>query len=604
MNKIGFAIKITSQGAGQPIAVNGGDWVQHTVDIRDLLKHIPSMEDDHRRSILFFSFDESGCYITVARTISGRPGDNVAGWIYIPSSIIVDGRRVNELINQARTIIFGSGVPDEEELRQIFSQEYELRKVPVKYQPSNKAGGIAKRDTVIYSIQELMGEARYQPYYSNYAYVVLTDEINSVVDATDLTNEPLKIPIVLFPPTSQEQREAFGEDVTIKLSNGRVFQNPILTNKDTIITLSANREGFEPIVFPVTAESDGQTCPLPRNTEWKKRITAANFKVVAETGEPLQERARIRINGTELSKLPLLLTREQALEAEVSVNVKGYEPYTRHLDLWNSELQKIRLQIEIKKFVAKIDLKNGRQGEITVSGPEIDETESPIQGYTYTGRRLEYQPEGVWKNRLIGFAAAAVIALVILLFYGFSHIEFKKGFPWFQIVNTEQTQEQKKEQEDRKQQETTITKEVQTPEKKESESARNAIEYLDSHDTWVKEEMNRYEELKGLYEEMNSYNFDAILARETTLAGSQKFSELIEAIQDRKSQMKGDQYNQETDTEITLETYLEKIKAAEQSATPDAKPQTDKKSGSTTGTKGTGAQNPQQKGTRGDVTKA
>lgn len=72
MNKIGFAIKITSQGAGQPIAVNGGDWVQHVVDIRDLLKHIPSMEEDYKRSILFFSFDESGCYITVAHTISGR----------------------------------------------------------------------------------------------------------------------------------------------------------------------------------------------------------------------------------------------------------------------------------------------------------------------------------------------------------------------------------------------------------------------------------------------------------------------------------------------------------------------------------------------------
>ena len=243
MNKIGFAIKITSQGAGQPIAVNGGDWVQHVVDIRDLLKHIPSMEEDYKRSILFFSFDESGCYITVAHTISGRPGDNVAGWIYIPSSIIIDGGRVNELINQARMIIHNSIVPDETELRQIFSQEYELRKIPVKCQSSNQTGGIAKRDTGIYSIQELMGEARYQSYYSNYKYVFLTDEIDSVVDATDLTHEPLKIPIILFPPTSQELYETFGASVTLKLSNGRAFQNPIQTNKDAIISLSAEREG-------------------------------------------------------------------------------------------------------------------------------------------------------------------------------------------------------------------------------------------------------------------------------------------------------------------------------------------------------------------------
>lgn len=595
MNKIGFAIKITREGAGQAIAVNGGDWVRHVVDIRDQLKHIPLMAEDYKRSIIFFSFDESGCYITVAHTISGRVWDNVAGWIYIPSSIVIDGGRVNELINQARMIVHNSIIPDETELRPIFSQEYELRKIPVKYQSSNQTGGIAKRDTGIYSIQELMGEARYQSYYSNYKYVFLTDEIDSVVDATDLTHEPLKIPIILFPPTSQELYETFGASVTLKLSNGRAFQNPIQTNKDAIISLSAEREGFEPIYFPITAENDGQTCPLPRNLEWKKRITTANFKVITETGEILQEKARIWVNGVELSQQPMLLTQRQALSAEVSVKVKGYEPYTGHLDLWNLEIQRVRLQIEIKKFEAKIDLKNGHQGKITVSGPEIDEYESPIQGYAYTGRRLEYQPEGVWKNRLIGFAAAAVIVLVILLVNWFSHIQFKEadGFPWFRIVNTEQVQEQKKP-EIRKQRVETTTKDDQTPEKKESESAYNAVEYLDTHDTWVKEEMINFTELKNLYEEMNSYDFEAIKKRKEMLGKSSRFMELIKVIEDRESPMKG-QYNQETDTKITLSTYIDKIKDEKPAAAIETRPKTGKKPGSTIAGKDTETQNPQEK---------
>ena len=140
----------------------------------------------------------------------------------------------------------------------------------------------------------------------------------------------------------------------------------------------------------------------------------------------------------------------------------------------------------------------------------------------------------------------------------------------------------------------TTTKDDQTPEKKESESAYNAVEYLDTHDTWVKEEMINFTELKNLYEEMNSYDFEAIKKRKEMLGKSSRFMELIKVIEDRESPMKG-QYNQETDTKITLSTYIDKIKDEKPAAAIETRPKTGKKPGSTIAGKDTETQNPQEK---------
>ena len=38
MNKLGFAIKLASQGAGNAIECNKGQWINKVVDIREYLK--------------------------------------------------------------------------------------------------------------------------------------------------------------------------------------------------------------------------------------------------------------------------------------------------------------------------------------------------------------------------------------------------------------------------------------------------------------------------------------------------------------------------------------------------------------------------------------
>ena len=74
MNKLGFAIKLASQGAGNAIECNRGQWISKVVDIREYLKLFNGLQGTDN-IVTFMSFDEGGCYLTLLRAISGRMGD-------------------------------------------------------------------------------------------------------------------------------------------------------------------------------------------------------------------------------------------------------------------------------------------------------------------------------------------------------------------------------------------------------------------------------------------------------------------------------------------------------------------------------------------------
>ena len=74
MNKIGFRIYRFKEGPSVGLTVNEGDWTKKVVDIRDILKLYNS--EDESKFAMFMSFSENGAYITIARAISGRGGDN------------------------------------------------------------------------------------------------------------------------------------------------------------------------------------------------------------------------------------------------------------------------------------------------------------------------------------------------------------------------------------------------------------------------------------------------------------------------------------------------------------------------------------------------
>lgn len=507
MSKIGIAIKITSAGSGQPIAINGGDWAKRVIDVRDILKHIPSMVSDHSKIIVFVSFTEDACLITVARTVSGRPWDNVAGWIHIPSNLVITGQEVNSVISKVKKLISATELPEDAELNALFGKEYDTKSISARYEASKRDGKFAKRDTVIYSLEELLGENRYQSYYSEYNAVFLTSEIDAVVDAEDVSSRKLSTLITLIPPTTREIQDKLGKFVTLLLSSRQVFNDAILLNKGQTITLIAERDGFEPISFMVTAETDGQVCTLPKAV-WSKKISTANFDVKSESGKDLNGKAKISVNDIDITTRPHFFSENECESAYVVISANGYDTFKSKVRLLGYNRLPIVLDRRIEEFRKKIQLKNGATGEISIAGKGINRYESPIKGYVENDGYLEYMPGNVWLQRLIGFGVAVMLWLIILFIGWWDSVEFQttSDFPWIEAVSKEakratiETQTQytlDNSQNEENLDNATVSQTTPT-------DLNAAINYLDSNDVWEKSELEKYPDLHGLFDDLNN----------------------------------------------------------------------------------------------------
>ena len=164
MNKIGFRIYRFKEGPSVGLTVNEGDWTKKVVDIRDILKLYNS--EDESKFAMFMSFSENGAYITIARAISGRGGDNTAAWIYIPNNIEVTGNDIIPIIEVVKEELSASK-SNVERLTQIFNKDYRTTE-SADYMPSSSEKIFAKRDVGFYPLKDIIGEKRYQPIYSNY----------------------------------------------------------------------------------------------------------------------------------------------------------------------------------------------------------------------------------------------------------------------------------------------------------------------------------------------------------------------------------------------------------------------------------------------------
>lgn len=204
MRRIGIAIKSTLQGSGEAYKINPGAWDSKVVDIRDTLRHVAGLHSNPGQYVVFLSFSETGCYVTVARGYQNRVGDNIAGWLFIPSDIRISGDEVIAAIESVRQLIYSTELPAQDVLQRMFSKEYPLREQKVAYTPSPKNGRFAKRDITRRIPLTKIFDNLYQPYYSEYQSVFIEQRPGEITDAVDITEYPVE---PYNPPVEAEKRE-------------------------------------------------------------------------------------------------------------------------------------------------------------------------------------------------------------------------------------------------------------------------------------------------------------------------------------------------------------------------------------------------------------
>lgn len=575
MNKLGLRIYRFQAGPFVTLTVNGeeDDWTKKVVDIRDILK---LYKEDVSKSVMFMSFSESGAYITIARLISGRTGDNIAAWIYIPNTIDISGDEMIRVIDVVKKELSASK-SNEDLLKQTFSKTYQ----PVEaadYSPSSPQKKYAKRNVGIYQLKHLIGEKRYQPVYANYNAILIQDNDSMDIEdknVVDLSKQPLVETMVFCPPVKSD----IPNDVTIHFNDRNKgyprFERPIRVLKSERFDLLFKRKGFEDIRYIGTVEENNQICGIPRY-DWNVPITRDNFYIYDEEDpkKNLTSQAAIKVNGVELKwNMAVPVPENKADKVQLTIKVDGYEKKEGQVNLLNrTKPMHIKLKRAECSRTWRIELKNGQMAEMTLASKYLPKGkgESPLKGYSVSGiSELEYTDFAVWAQRLYGFGAGALLILLVwgcfAIFGGDEPVKPNKQQP----ANTEYpiTSKQGKllsGSEGPRRYGDNPASSV-TPVGKESPD--KTIAYLDNKaGVWHRDSLNKYPELRGLFHHLNHFEFEKIKAR-TDLAKSKNFSKILEVINARKGDKtvknkKGKRiynYTSEEDTVITVKTYLDII---------------------------------------------
>ena len=433
MGKIGFAIKKTVEGAREPEYFNQDSWTDKVVDIRhSVLERIRGFESI-QTPIRLLSFIEDGAYFVSCRPLlGGRPNDNVTIWVFFPWKIVLTENQLIELLEIVNSSLEGI---DNEKLMRLVNYDYPEQLAPII--KMSRGDKLAYRYyTSQNDLLTMLGEGRYQEEYRNYQYVVLLDsnsQITFIDEATDLTSEPLIVPLALLPPTDEfmEKSEISGVEYSLHLSqNGNevTFRNPIFVNKGESLNIKIKRKGFLPISQQVEAVANEQYCEWPLPLEWKKEFSLKDFAVYDNYGSKIRQvkAFSIWINDIEIGPTPREFSEKECKEAAIKIKADGFIDFsTIRSILENRKFNLERLAVD---YNWKIITTKGRIDVSFTSKKHFHEDVCYLEGYRINDNEIVFDREKQKRHYLfwgaIGFFIGLVFSALLIIFYKFGVIRY------------------------------------------------------------------------------------------------------------------------------------------------------------------------------------
>ncbi len=572
-NKIGIAYRLTQGGAGEPKVLSGDRaWFEHLRDI----DFLASFSNRDKEFLTFLSFDEKGCTITIATPVSGgRVGDNLSAYIYVPSALEVGGDKIVRAWDALKRFLVKQD--DDAAVEEVISETYGKCKYPLSYQPSNVDGGNAYVQlNPDYNIRDILKGYLYQKEYAKYKYVFLLEkEENGSMSLTQegkdkftsIDPRTLKKVCILFPP---DDKKLHGATVYYKNDKGQdeKFPHYLQCFVGDKVTLVFKRAGFEDKSISVTiADEKEQTAKEP-DGEWFKCVRKTDFHVFSSE-TPMQEVKGFRLSINEDNVTDSKRIQENNLsKAKVEVKAVGYEPYKKEdYDLRNTPFS-IKLKPEYKEYKEKVVLVDTLSpetllGEISYSVPKNRDVNFVLKGYHKENgcwfpdepkpdkkQKKEQKKTFKFNRRVVKICCVATFVLVLVLalawwFFGSSSTD-KNVTPQGQnnkeVSNDVETQ-----------------KISSSSDSTDLSSAQAAVGYLDRDScwTWKRSEMEKYDKLKGLFDDLNSFRFSKVKeVAQGDLKGSTKLKNLVAKIGDLGDQ-NGEPFT--SDGVIKLKDYEKKL---------------------------------------------
>ena len=574
--KIRFAINLIGTGAGEPWVSGKDDETgkdyetckRGIVDIREWLQSWVIPQDKY---IKFMTFGQDGTYYVWARYSSTRGcSDSVSKWIYIPNGVKISGKDILDLERKAKD------EKQTEVLEKLFAAEFpyepDANAIPVTNVNSKEKYAVRYYDTED-QLADIIGEKRFQQYYSDYKVIFLIDRQSgikvregAVID--DLTDRTMEERIVVSRPYSLEIENMFG--LNVKLYRGDVCleeDTEFYAYKGELIDVTAKRNGFDDIDCKIKACENKQCCTFVSNKPytWSKRITKDCFEVDDAQNNidgivkiPSGE-LDIYINGHLIKEEGVTLTEKQGEDCTIEVKDKKKAPRyelfkEEHAYIFLTEGKKFPIHLEKKSnsYAYRIQLSNKEVVKLAINSKKDDFNEkAPFCGYVVDTdpfsmrskeKMLVLNSFYLLKLIMIGFGIGVVVASIVFftLFYS-GMADNTATSP--EVANKDSV--------------------VTAPVEVDNYSLEAAIRYLDNNKKWNRDSMERYDDLKGLFDAMNEFRLSTVIDSYSQLSTSTKYATLVETAKKNisngwnpKTGEHNPQYNNANDIIINFTNYI------------------------------------------------
>lgn len=580
--KLGLVIKITNGGVSEAYSINKSEeWSRYAEDVRPAINSLSNF-DGTGNSVLYARFlGAKGyllCIIKARPEGSGRGGDNVAAWIYIPSGCDLGGIETTSLLQKVETAIAAARGIDEGYLTTLFSADYNARDVlmpATKTLVSNNIKGYALRyyNNGEYNLKELLGVALAQKEYSSYNGVFFVDKQTGITIQGDVLDfEPENI-CTYFPPSPVD---GFMPCFPFQ-DKYQSFNKAIEVPSGSQVTIFWIKNGYAVIQKSFIAK-DGPQCPktaMINPSDYKVIIRKKMFYVTAPSGVPINQ-FDVRINH-QLMEGEAMEVSESIYQNGLTISIyssgyaekklMGVHPQLdRTLSVQLSK-QTYHYEFAIPVYDGDIDTKNDAT-LILETHRKI--SSSPIKGYTTYGDRIQ-EGEGHlnrlfvdnrWLTKLkymaYGFASCV---LVLLLYAGCSALEnYEFQFDWPPFKKVSQQHTEKWNNNDNNQDEVG-TDNVPV------DSLALVINYLNNNEIWNKDSLETYPATRELFDDLNDFHSSNVDSKyNPQLRTSSRFEQVRKALIDNFNkgynprigkEANDGKYNPANDKKISVPNYID-----------------------------------------------
>lgn len=562
--KLGLILKITNGGEAETFSINKQEaWARFASDARSAIKELQGFDESDKTVFLLKFLGRDGYLLSVVKARpegSGRPNDNTAAWIFVPSSVEITALEMELVLTQVSDAISENKGINKDKLNEIFNKEYSSKNVlipAIGTIVSNAEGSFALRYyNSDYTLEEILGEHLAQTEYAKYKGVFLVDKKSGITHLSDhvLNFEPR--PFIRISPLKSVDGFVAG----FPTASGFVkFDREIEIPTGKKISIEWRKENYAPVVKNFTAGLDNTQKLEINDSDKKIRIQRSWFDVRDFRGVSVPK-AQISINHQLMTgnfmDIPESLL---ALGISLDVNANGYEDF--HEMLKELSARKIELQRRVYNSEYNVPIYDGEKyvcdAKLTFSAKQKI-SKSPLKGYEVEGRNNLVYCVG-FMSKLKPFAYGFISCLMLILLYvgvqAMEEYEFQFGWPPFKHVEVHQN--------------TTDDDEMNGDEidVNANDSLMNkAVKYLDTHKSWNKDSLEGNEITRSLFDELNEFKVDDIKGRfEDKLRSSKNLQKVVQALLDNRDKgidphegksPNGGNYNKPTDNIINIDNYI------------------------------------------------